>query len=141
MIEGEPAKVLRERKRLAPDVALFADVMVKHAYPLAGTTIGDDALDAVERGKADCLIVTGPRTGSPPSREDLSSVRTRLDEAGLKVPVVVGSGITPTNVESLLKLGDGLIVGSYIRKQGRAGEEIEFERALEIGSIKKEVAG
>ena len=120
---------------------VFADVMVKHANRLAATTIRDDALDAAERGQADCLIVTGPRTGSPPSGEDLKAVRAGLREADLRVPVMVGSGITPSNAEALLKLSDGVIVGSYIRKHGRAGEELEFKRALEIGSIKKEVVG
>ena len=141
MIEGEPAVVLRERRRLAPETMIFADVMVKHAARLAPATIGDDALDAAERGCADCLIVTGPRTGSPPSGEDLKAVRAGLEGAGLAVPVMVGSGITPSNAEALLKLSDGVIVGSYIRKHGRAGEEIELERAVEIGRIKKEVAG
>jgi membrane complex biogenesis BtpA family protein len=141
MIEGEPAVALRERRRLAPGTMIFADVMVKHAARLAPATIGDDALDAAERGKADCLIVTGPRTGSPPSGEDLKAVRARLDEAGLKVPVMVGSGITPSNIEALVRLSDGVIVGSYVRKHGRAGEEIELERALEVGRIKKEVGG
>jgi membrane complex biogenesis BtpA family protein len=141
LIEGEPARVLRDRRRLAPATKIFADVMVKHARPLAATTIVDDALDAAERGRADCLIVTGPRTGSPPSGEDLKAVSAGLEEVDLKVPVIVGSGITPTNAEALLKLSDGVIVGSYIREHGRAGEEIDFNRALEIGKIKKEVAG
>jgi membrane complex biogenesis BtpA family protein len=141
VIEGDPARVLRERQRLAPDTLIFADVMVKHASPLAATTIVDDALDAAERGKADCLIVTGPRTGSPPTGEDLKAVCAGLEEADLRIPVVVGSGITLSNAEALLKLSDGVIVGSYIRKHGRAGEEIDFERALEIGSIKKEETG
>jgi membrane complex biogenesis BtpA family protein len=140
IIEGEPAKVLRARRRLRPDTMIFADVMVKHATRLAATTIRDDALDAAERGKADCLIVTGPRTGSPPSGEDLKAVRAALREVDLEVPVMVGSGITPSNAEALLKLSDGVIVGSYIRKHGRAGEEIELKRAQEIGRIKKEVA-
>jgi membrane complex biogenesis BtpA family protein len=141
VIEGEPARVLRERRRVGPDIKVFADVMVKHAGPLAATSIVDDALDAAERGKADCLIVTGPRTGSPPTGEDLKAVGAGLEEAGLSVPVVVGSGITPSNAEALLKLSNGVIVGSYIRKHGRAGEEIDFERALEIGNIKKEGTG
>ncbi|MFH1311813.1 MAG: BtpA/SgcQ family protein [Candidatus Eisenbacteria bacterium] len=141
IIEGEPARVLRERRRVAPETLIFADVMVKHANPLAATTIVDDALDAAERGKADCLIVTGPRTGSPPTGEDLKAVGAGLEEADLRIPVMVGSGITLSNAGALLKLSDGVIVGSYIRKHGRAGEEIVFERAIEIGSIKKEGTG
>lgn len=141
MIEGNPARVLRVRQRLGRDIMIFADAMVKHAYPLSATTIGDDALDAAERGMADCVIVTGARTGDPPAREDLEVVRARLDQAGVEIPVLVGSGVTPSNAKDLLGLGDGLIIGSYIRKHGKAGQEIEFERAAEIVNIKKEVAG
>jgi membrane complex biogenesis BtpA family protein len=141
IIEGSPGRALRMRKRLAAKTVIFADVMVKHAYPVAATSIGDNALDVVERGGADCIIVTGPRTGSPPSGEDLRAVRSRLDEAGMSVPVLVGSGITPSNAENFLKISEGFIVGSYIRNHGRAGEEIDFERARWVGNICKEGAG
>jgi membrane complex biogenesis BtpA family protein len=141
MIEGNPARAIRLRQRLAPRTMIFADIMVKHAYPLAPTSVGDAALDVVERGKADCMIVTGPRTGSPPSGEDLRVVHSRLDEAGMSVPVLVGSGITPSNAENFLRLSDGFIVGSYIRQDGRAGAEMDLDRALELGRIAKEVTG
>ena len=54
------------------------------------------------------------------------------------MPVLVGSGITPTNIEHFFKLSDGIIVGSYIRKDGRAGGEIDSGRTLKIGNIIKE---
>ena len=136
LIEGAPGRVLRSRQRIAPHAMIMADVLVKHAYPLAATTIGDDALDVAERGGADCLIVTGSRTGKPPSGGDLRAVRSRLEEAGLDVPVLVGSGVTPAIAGNFLKLSRGLIVGSYIRKQGKAGQEIETRRARRIGQIK-----
>jgi membrane complex biogenesis BtpA family protein len=141
VIQGDPARVLRLRDRLAPGAMIFADVHVKHAYALAATNIGDDALDVVERGRADCVVVTGPRTGSPASAGNLKTVRSALDGAGLRVPVLVGSGVGPSNAVSLLKLSDGFIVGSYIRRGGRAGGEVDFERASKIGKVLKEVAG
>jgi membrane complex biogenesis BtpA family protein len=141
MIEGNPARVSRLRERLAPEAMIFADILVKHAYPLAATGIGDDALDVVERGGADCVVVTGPRTGSPTSAGDLKTVRSVLEGAGMMVPIFVGSGVGPANAENLLKLSDGFIVGSYIRKGGRAGAEVDPERVGEIGKVLKEVAG
>ncbi len=139
LIEGQPGRVLRMRMRYAPDVAIFADVRVKHAYPLAATTIDEDALDAVERGKADWLIVTGPRTGSPPSADDLRVVKLSLAEAGAEAPVLVGSGINPENAAEFLNISDGFIVGSYIRKGSRAGEDLDRDRTLEIVKIKHTV--
>ena len=137
LIEGQPGRVLRMRMRYAPDVAIFADIRVKHAYPLAETTIDEDALDAVERGKADWLILTGPRTGSPPSEDELRVVRHSLDEFGAVTPLLIGSGINPANAAGFLKLSDGFIVGSFIRKGGRAGEDLDREKTVEIVRIKQ----
>ena len=135
MIQAHPAEVLRLRGRLAPETLIFADVCVKHARPIAALTIDEDALDAVERGRADCLIVTGARTGSPTSVEDLRVVKTRLAQEGLSVPVLVGSGVTESNAREMLGLADGMIVGSYIRKMGRAGNEIDPARAARLAEI------
>jgi hypothetical protein len=137
LIEGQPGRVLRMRMRYAPDVAIFADIRVKHAYPLAATSIEEDALDAVERGKADWLIVTGSRTGSPPAADELRVVKRALTEFGAETPVLIGSGINPVNAAEFLKLSDGFIVGSYIREGGRAGADLDRKKTVEIVKIKK----
>jgi membrane complex biogenesis BtpA family protein len=141
VIEGRPAQVLRLRRRIAPETLIFADIRVKHARPLAGITIDEDALDAVERGKADCLIVTGARTGGEASEEDVRAVKTRLNQADLAVPVLVGSGVTESNARNMLALSDGVIVGSYIREMGRAGNDIEPARAARLAAIRHQVEG
>lgn len=137
LIQGKPAEVARLKQAIAPDALIFADTMVKHASPVAPTALGDDALDVVERGRADAVIVTGPRTGRPPCADDLEVVRASLKGACLDRPILVGSGIDPSNAEDFLRLSDGLIVGSYIRRDGRAGAEVVSERAAEIGKIKR----
>jgi membrane complex biogenesis BtpA family protein len=140
IIEGRPGQVLRVRQRVGPNIVILADVMVKHAYPLAAINIDDNAMDVVERGGADGIVITGTRTGSPPPVEDLSLVRSRLKEAGAKVPVLIGSGVTPTNAKDFLKLSDGFIIGSYIREDGRAGEPIDQKKARQIANIYKQGA-
>jgi membrane complex biogenesis BtpA family protein len=141
MIQGDPAMVLRLRHRVAPGVKIFADVLVKHARPIAATSIVGEALDVVERGRADGIVITGPRTGSPTSSEDLEAVRSGLEEAGMRVPILVGSGVNPSNLKRLLEIADGFIIGSYVRKGGLAGGAIEPARVSEIGSLLKEVSG
>ncbi|MDG6901646.1 MAG: BtpA/SgcQ family protein [Nitrososphaerota archaeon] len=122
LIEGVAAELMRKRLTLgAQSVAVFADVHVKHASPLGVRSIRDSALDMVERGLADALIVTGPRTGSPPSAEDLKAVK------GLK-SVLIGSGLSHENVKGLLPLADGAIVSSCFRKNGSVMNELEPER-------------
>jgi membrane complex biogenesis BtpA family protein len=140
LIEGRPGEVARLRMGLAPDSLIFADTLVKHAYPIAPRSLADDALDVAERGGADAVIITGPRTGKPPSADDLEVVRASLDGAALEVPILVGSGADPSNARDFLRLSDGLIVGSYIRRDGKAGKPIEPRRVLEMGKIKRSFA-
>jgi len=122
LIEGVAAELMRKRAALgAQNVAVFADVHVKHASPLGSRPIRDSALDMVERGLADALIVTGTRTGNPPSADDLKAVK------GLG-PVLIGSGLSHENVTSLLPLADGAIVSSCFRRGGSVMNELEPER-------------
>jgi membrane complex biogenesis BtpA family protein len=141
VIEGRPGRVLRMRRRIAPGVRVFADVSVKHARSIAATTIDEEALDAVERGKADCLIITGPRTGEPASLEAVRAVTTRLAREHITVPVLVGSGVSDSNAREVLEVSDGIIVGSYIRQHGRAGNEIDPDRVRNLAEIRQKVEG
>jgi membrane complex biogenesis BtpA family protein len=141
IVEGRPAEVLRLRDALAPGCLVLADIMVKHGAPLANTTIGEDALDAAERGMADCIIVTGRRTGKPPSAEELVEARTALAGGARPVPILVGSGAGPENLERLLDLSDGVIIGSYMRRGGVAGADLDVGRAGEIGALLKRYTG
>jgi membrane complex biogenesis BtpA family protein len=141
IIEGRPGEVVRLRERMAADCLIFADVMVKHGVPLGDTGISEQALDAAERGLADCIIVTGRRTGLPPVAEDLMEAGNALRRGTREVPVLVGSGVDPANLESLLGLSRGIIVGSYIREGGVAGAPLSKERAREIGGMLRNYKG
>lgn len=128
LLQGRAAETLRERARLCPGVALLADVHVKHATPLGRETLEEAAADAAERGGADALIVTGSRTGAPPSAEELGRVRARVGG----VPLLVGSGLDARNAAALLGLADGAIVGSALERDGRAGEPVEEPRVARL---------
>ncbi|MEM2308699.1 MAG: BtpA/SgcQ family protein, partial [Sulfolobales archaeon] len=67
------------------------------------------------------------RTGEPPNVERLKIVKKFST-----VPVLVGSGANIENVVALLKHSDGLIVGSYVRKDGKAGNPLDLVRLKEF---------
>jgi len=122
IIEGAAADLMRARRMIgAEQVAVFADVHVKHAAPLFPRPIRESAQDLVERAMADVLIVSGPRTGQPPSAEDLAEVRGIAD-------VVIGSGLTPDNAEVLLAGADGAIVGTWFRQEGDLRNRVDLDR-------------
>ena len=133
LIEGRAAETLRERARLCPAVALFADVHVKHATPLGRESLADAAEDTYRRGRADVLIVTGARTGDAPLRALIDLVRERVPEA----PLLVGSGVDERNARELLGQGRarGAIVGTSLKRGGRIEGPVEVERVARLRAL------
>lgn len=126
-LEATAGELLRARRALGVDVAVWADVQKKHA---AHAVTADLSLEELARGTAFCgadaLIVTGARTGAHTAPADVEAARA----AGL--PVVVGSGVTPADAGSLAALADALIVGTALKEGGdwRAPVEVARVRAV-----------
>lgn len=123
-IEGRAWETLRERARLGAHVAIFADVAVKHAHIPPGFDIADAARDMWHRGLADALIVTGGATAQAPDPARVQLVRDAVPEAF----VWVGSGVTIENAAALTKAADGVIVGSALQHDGKAGTGVDPTR-------------
>jgi len=109
------AKLVRRRAILkAQHVKIFADIKKKHsAHAITGDVSLLETAEAAEFFRADGVIVTGSATGKEPALEDVESLKQ-----GAKLPVLIGSGITPTNIPKYAPLVDGLIVGSYAKHDG-----------------------
>ena len=131
VIEGAAATTLRERARLCPDVAILADVHVKHATPLGSETLAEAARETLERGLADGLIVSGRATGRPPEPQALAEVR----EVAGKAPLLVGSGLTRDNARELLRHADGAIVGTALKRDGLVGEPVDVARVRALRAV------
>jgi hypothetical protein len=127
IIEGEAAAVLRKRRELGSDAAIFADFLVKHAAPLGAVDPVQSARDLRLRGLADAVVVSGSETGKPADPSRL----TFLAEAIPGTPLVVGSGLTAVNARTFA-LADAAIVGTAAKREGRidAGLLAEIVRAF-----------
>lgn len=136
-LHGEAHETLRLRQRLGAEVALIADVMVKHATPPPGLDLAQAARDARERGLADGLIVTGVATGEATDEDRIRTVKAAVPNA----PVWIGSGVTPKNIAKLLPLADGAIVGSALMHEGRAGYPVGIQRVQRLVDAAREVRG
>lgn len=123
-IAGLAHATLRARSALGADVAILADVLVKHAVAPAGLGIGEAAQDTWQRGLADGLIVSGAATGAAVDPGRLAAARAAVPAA----PLFIGSGLTEQNAGELFALADGAIVGSAFRTGGLAGAPVEAER-------------
>ncbi len=120
-IRGRAAEILRLRSALAHPVAILADVFVKHATPPVGLTLADAAQDIWERGGADALIVSGRGTGRAADEGDLTTVGAAVPDA----PLWVGSGASPETVRQLSQHAAGILVGSAIQQNGKAGQAVD----------------
>lgn len=127
LIEGRAHETLRLRRLWgAESVRILADVDVKHAAPLAPRPVSDVVKDTLLRGLADGVIVTGAATGA---KVDAKALRATADAAA-GAPVLVGSGATPEDLARLCEAGaTGVIVGSWLRRGGRAGGPVDATRA------------
>jgi membrane complex biogenesis BtpA family protein len=124
VIAGQADRTLRRRRELGADVAILADVLVKHAVPLGNWTIEDAARDAAERGLADALIVTGAGTGQATNLADVRRARAALPD----IPLLVGSGVTVATVAETLTIADGVIAGTALKVDGVTTAPVDVER-------------
>jgi len=144
VIEPEASR-LRPLRINYPDIEIYADILVKHASSLRlalsileaeNSVTSKGSLedyyrelvgDYVERGGASALVVTGLRTGEPPPIRLLE-----LTKKYSPIPVLAGSGVTLENIDKVARIVDGVIVGSYIKKQGKAGNPTDPDRAKQL---------
>ncbi len=124
-VEGEAARAMRYRARIgAKDVAIFADAHVKHgAHAIVADRSVPELVRDVEFFDADAVIATGQRTGDAATTEEIDTVRS-----GTALPVLVGSGVSPANIETILPLVDGVIVASALKQDGVWWNRVETAR-------------
>lgn len=125
LIEGRAADTLRYRESLGADVAIFADVHVKHATPVSQPDIALAAEETAYRGRADALIVSGATTGRSADLNDLYAVRQAVPDRIL----LVGSGANADTIRPLLEVADGAIVGTSLKPGGAVAEPIDLKLA------------
>lgn len=124
VIEGEAARVRDYRSLLGGGIEILADLLVKHAVPLAAVDLGDAARDLAERSGAAGLIVSGSRTGAPVDPAQLRAVR---DAVG-SFPIWIGSGLSMANAAALWPLCDGAIVGTSVKRDGDVRAPVDEAR-------------
>lgn len=132
VIEGRAAETVRLRDRIDTDVAVLADVAVKHSVSLGERDLGPAVADAIDRGRADGLVVSGPATGAVTDAEDLRTVAAVRDDTDPDVPVFVGSGVTADSVADLLSVADGAIVGTAFKQDGETTNPVDPERVADV---------
>ena len=132
IIEGDAARALRYRSNLrAEDIAVFADSHVKHG---AHAIVADRSIAELTRDlaffSADAVIATGQRTGDSATMEEIGTIRTATH-----LPLLVGSGVTPENVVTILAQTNGVIVASSLKHDGVWWNAVDLQRVRRFMAI------
>jgi len=125
VIESDAAELLRYRRAIgAGHVRVFADVKKKHsAHAVTADVSLVDTARAAEFFLADGVVVTGAETGAPADPAGVAAVSKAVG-----IPVLVGSGLTPANLEQYAT-ADAFIVGSAVKRDGVWSNPLDPDRA------------
>lgn len=126
--------LLRYRRRIgAEHILVLCDIKKKHAsHAITADITLAEACEAAEFFGADGLIITGTATGKPTDAADVTAAARTT-----KLPVLVGSGVTPAQVRPLFDAGaSALIVGSYAKKGGTWEAPVDEARCRELVAAK-----
>jgi membrane complex biogenesis BtpA family protein len=134
LLEGTAHRTLRYRRLLGSDTKIFADVDVKHSAPVAVRDLKVEVEELVGRGCADAVIVTGSATGLETSLEDLKTAKSFAGSAC----VIAGSGIDARNIAATLRIADGAIVGTSLKRGGLTVNPVDQDRVRTLMEAARE---
>ena len=120
--ESCAAELIRRRWQLkAERIKIFADIKKKHsAHAITSDITLVETARTAEFFKADGVIVTGMHTGDPPSPADIQDVFHSVD-----CFVLVGSGVSASNVHQYQPWSDAIIVGSSLKVDGKWNNSLD----------------
>lgn len=122
----DPAEALSYRHQLgAGNVKLFFNVNAEFAAPIAAREIGLTARSAVLSSLADAVCVSGVVTGTGVL---VSELRAAKDAVGDKTAVIANTGVKPETVAKMLRVVDGCIVGTSLKRDGDTWNEVDPRR-------------
>ncbi len=127
--EADAGPLLRYRKLIgAEDIRIFVDVKKKHSsHAITADIDVSESTKAAEFFGADGVIITGIATGQAIKINDLGTARVATT-----LPLLVGSGVTPESVKDLFAYADGLIVGSWFKRDAVWSNPPDANRAKQL---------
>ena len=129
MEEADAGPLLRYRRMIgAEHIRVFADIKKKHSsHAITADVDVGETTKAAELFGADGVIITGIATGKAITINDLGAARVATP-----LPLIVGSGVTPESVKDLFAYADGLIVGSWYKRDGLWSNPPDAQRAKDL---------
>jgi len=128
IVSPDAGMLQRYRASVDPAPAVFANIS-GHTEPLGGRSIFNIARGAIKFGLADAVCLAGTTAGS---EIDVAEIQQARDAAAGSTPVIIGTGVGVDNIEKMIPLGDGFIVGTSLKQSGDTFKPIDQKRAEEF---------
>jgi membrane complex biogenesis BtpA family protein len=126
------AGVARLRRNLGrDDLKLLFNINAEFAHSLDQRPIELRARSAVFSSLADAVLVSGPLTGQPVDRSDLRKVCAAVDA----VPVFANTGVTIDNVEDILDMAAGVVIGTHFKADGITWNPVDGARVARFMDV------
>lgn len=122
----DAAAALRYRRNIgAGQVRVFMNIVPEFASPLGTRPVAARARSAAVSSLADALLIAGPLAGAAP---DYSWIKEAKEAVGQEMPVLLNTGARPDNIARYFEVADGVIVGSWLKLDGRTWNPVDPAR-------------
>lgn len=121
-----PGEIMRFRRNIgAEDVNIYCYCDAHGGSSLDTRSQADIADTAFSVLDPAGVLVPGQHAGLAPSFEEVEQMKQRFPDK----PIMIASGVTPDNIKEALRISDGMVVGTYVKKDGILWNEVDPERA------------
>jgi membrane complex biogenesis BtpA family protein len=118
-------RALRFRRQIgAGDVKMLFNIKAEFAHPLDARRIEDIARSVVFSSLADAIAVSGPITGAPVDQSELERVKHAVPD----VAVLANTGVRRDTVAEILRVADGVVVGTSMKEDGVTWNPVDAAR-------------
>jgi predicted TIM-barrel enzyme len=118
-------------------VVTLYNVSAEFAHSLDARPLPDRARSAVFSSVPDAVLVSGTITGEAAALSDLEAVKRVLPAT----PVLANTGVKHDTVADVLRVADGVIVGSALKTGGDTWAAVDPARALDFMDRVRAVRG
>ena len=106
------------------DLQMLFNINAEFATSLDSRPLSLRAQSAVFSSKADVVCVSGPMTGQGVEQSELAAVREVLPET----PLLANTGVNLETVREIMKVADGCVIGTHLKKDGNTWNPVDVER-------------
>jgi membrane complex biogenesis BtpA family protein len=107
------------------DMKMLFNINAEFAHALDQRPMALKAKSVVFSSMADAVLVSGPLTGQPAEQSDLKSV---VEAVAGAVPVLANTGVNIDNVEAVLGIADGIVIGTHFKVDGNTWNAVDPAR-------------